>query len=199
MDRFKEHKHYSRNFKLGLIVSELLIICAFIFSPHLNESQINEIGEPLILIDNIPITIQKDEYVTTKPETPKIIIYDDISEPVLLDDIIFKDVSAVKNEDGYENKETVINLTQIKKRKTPRQLLEVLPDESKKQYTGSVQLRLKIDQSGKVADHIILSNSLECEDCLKDIISTVYKSVWEPGINNGIKTEFWVEKSYTFN
>lgn len=199
MDRFKEHKHYSRNFKLGLIVSELLIICAFIFSPHLNESQINEIGEPLILFDNIPITIQKDEYVTTKPETPKIIIYDDISEPVLLDDIIFKDVSAVKNEDGYENKETVINLTQIKKRKTPRQLLEVLPDESKKQYTGSVQLRLKIDQSGKVADHIILSNSLECEDCLKDIISTVYKSVWEPGINNGIKTEFWVEKSYTFN
>lgn len=199
MYRFKKHKHYSRNFKLGLIVSELLVISAFLFSPHLNESQINEIGEPLILIEDIPITVQKDEYVTTKPETPEIIIYDNISEPVLLEDIIFKDVAAVKNEVGYENKETVINLTQIKKRKTPRQLLEVLPDESKKQYTGSVQLRLKIDEFGKVADHIILSNSLECEDCLKDIISTVYKSVWEPGINNGIKTEFWVEKSYTFN
>lgn len=199
MHRFKEHKHYSRNIKLGLIVSELLVICAFLFSPHLNKSQINEIGEPLILIEDIPITIQKDEYLTTKPETPEILFDDEVIELALLDDITFKDVAAVKNEDGNEMKETINNLAQIRKRKTPRQLLEVLPDESKKQYTGSVQLRLKIDQSGKVADHIILSNSLECEDCLKDLISTVYKSVWEQGINDGIKTEFWVEKSYTFN
>ena len=199
MHTFKEHKHYSRNFKLGLIVSELLIICSFLFSPHLNESKINDIGEPLILIEDIPITVQKGEFITTKPQTPEILFDDEVSEPALLDDIIFKDVVAVKNEDKNEMKKTVNNLAQIKKRKTPRQLLEVLPDESKKQYTGSVQLRLKIDRTGKVADHIILSNSLECEDCLKDIISTVYKSIWEPGIDNGIKTEFWVEKSYTFN
>ncbi|MCW8960023.1 MAG: energy transducer TonB, partial [Ignavibacteriaceae bacterium] len=66
-------------------------------------------------------------------------------------------------------------------------------------YSGSLKLKLKIDRSGKVADYVILFNSIDCEDCLKEIISAVYKSLWEPGIKNGLETEFWVEKSYTFN
>lgn len=198
MIRFKEHKHYSRNFKLGLIVSELLVICAFLYSPDFKQSQVNEIKEPLIIIDDIPITIQKNEYRAVSPAIPEITIAGDIDDPILLDDIVILNNTSSEFETANQF-DVVENATQKMQRATPRQLLEVLPDKSKRNYDGSIQLRLKIDKSGKVADHVVLFNSLECEDCLKDIISSVYKSVWEPGISDGKETEFWVEKSYTFN
>ena len=198
MNRFKEHKHYSRNFKLGLILSELLIICAFLFSPGIRDSQFHEINEPLILFEDIPVTVQQNIFSSVPPKVPEIIIAENISDPIILDDIMITENSR-KESVTEETLKTVSNANPFPERRTPRQLLEVLPDKSKKNYNGSIQFRLKIDIYGKVAEHVILFNSLECEDCLKEIISSVYKSVWEPGISKGSQTEFWVEKSYTFN
>jgi len=192
--RFSEHKHYSRNFKISLILSELLIICAFMFSPNLMNDNFFEIREPIFLIDEIPITIQPNKYVSEKPKTPEIIITGEINESIILDDVIFanfeeKEVTGTNEEADLKRWE----------RRSPRQLLEVLPDERNRNYNGLLQLKLKISNSGKVAEHVILFNSIDCEDCIKEILSAVYKSIWEPGIKNGTETEFWVEKSYTFN
>jgi hypothetical protein len=83
--------------------------------------------------------------------------------------------------------------------RAPKQLFEVLPQKQKEEYEGTVQLKLKIDEKGKVTAHTILYNSLECGDCLKEIITAAYKTKWEPGMKNGAPSEFWVEKSYSFN
>lgn len=195
--RFSGHKHYSRNLKISLILSELLIICAFLFSPDIIDNKFYEIREPIILIDKIPITLQPDNYISEKPKTPEIFISGEINESIILDDIIF---ANIEEKDTRENNEVadLIKFNRLEKR-SPRQLLEFLPAENKSNYSGSIQLKLKIDNYGKVTEHVILFNSMECEDCLREIISAVYKSIWEPGLKNGTETEFWVEKSYTFN
>lgn len=198
MSRFKEHKYYSRNFKLSLIFSELLVLCAFVFSPGIKENLIIELNEPLILIDNVPITVQKNEFIAVRPKPPEIIFADNIEGPVLLDNIIIVEESGELSQISDQFASTENSFHKLNRR-APRQLLEVLPKKNNANFTGIVQLKLKIDVSGKVLDHIILFNSLECEDCLNDIISSAYKSVWEPAVNNGKETEFWVEKSYTFN
>ena len=195
--RFAEHKYYSRNIKISLILSELLVICAFLFSPKITDNNFPEIREPIFLIDDIPITFQHNKFASEKPSTPEIFISAEISEPVILDDVIFKNI--VDQETENNNEVADVNNLNKWERKSPRQLLEVLPDERDRNYSGSLQLKLKIDNSGKVAEHVVLFNSIECEDCLSEIISAVYKSLWEPGMKNGTETEFWVEKSYTFN
>jgi len=81
----------------------------------------------------------------------------------------------------------------------PLQVFEVLPEKKDNRYVGSVQLKLKIDEKGKVIEHTILFDSLECEDCLKEIIAAAYKSRWEPGMKNGIPSEYWIKKTYSFN
>ncbi|MCW9095472.1 MAG: energy transducer TonB [Ignavibacteriaceae bacterium] len=130
--------------------------------------------------------------------TPEIFMDEEIDEPVILDNIIFANIEE-KEISGSNEVMEVNKLNWAGKPGPPRQLLEVLPDKRNRNYSGSLKLKLKIDRSGKVADYVILFNSIDCEDCLKEIISAVYKSLWEPGIKNGLETEFWVEKSYTFN
>ena len=195
--RFAEHKYYSRNIKISLILSELLVICAFLFSPKIADNNFPEIREPIFLIDDIPITFQHNKFASEKPITPRIFIPAEISEPVILDDVIFKNI--VDQETESNNEVADVNNLNKWERRSPRQLLEVLPDEKDRNYSGSLRLKLKIDNSGKVSEHVILFNSMECENCLREIISAVYKSLWESGMKNGAKTEFWVEKSYTFN
>ncbi|MCW8809793.1 MAG: energy transducer TonB [Ignavibacteriaceae bacterium] len=198
ISRFKEHKHYSRNIKISFILSELLIICAFLFSPKITHNKSIKFSEPLFIIDDIPITIQSDKNISEKPMTPEIFMDEEIDEPVILDNIIFANIEE-KEISGSNEVMEVNKLNWAGKPGPPRQLLEVLPDKRNRNYSGSLKLKLKIDRSGKVADYVILFNSIDCEDCLKEIISAVYKSLWEPGIKNGLETEFWVEKSYTFN
>jgi hypothetical protein len=198
ISRFKEHNHYSRNIKISLILSELLIICVFLFSPEINQNKIKKYSEPLIFIDDIPITIQPVRNISIEPKTPEIFINAEIDEPVILDDIVF---SKTEQQDlSLSNNVTdAIKINKAGESSPPRQLLEVLPDKKSVNYSGSLKLKLKINSSGKVADCIILFNSIDCEDCLKEIISAVYKSQWKPARKNGSETEFWVEKSYTFN
>ena len=198
ISRFKEHNHYSRNIKISIIFSELLIICVFLFAPNINHGKIIKFSEPLIFIDDIPVTIQPARNISIEPKNPEIFIDAEIDEPVILDDIVFsktdqQDLSISKNVTD------AIKLNETGEHSPPRQLLEVLPDKNNINYSGSIKLKIKINSSGKVADYVILFNSIECEDCLKEIISAVFKSQWKPARKNGSETEFWVEKSYTFN
>jgi hypothetical protein len=81
----------------------------------------------------------------------------------------------------------------------PRLIFEMVPSDEENKINGKLELSLKINEDGKVIDHKILFNSLDCSDCLNLIIHAAYKSKWEPAIVDGKKADFWVEKSYTFN
>jgi hypothetical protein len=195
---FKEHKHYSRNVKLGLIFSELIVIATFYFFPDLNSSySINDITEPIILIEDVPITIQTKIPITAKPELPLVLISEEIEEMDILEDVTFKTGSeSININDLAENSKTAsVSLISM----LPRQVLEVLPEKSSSELDGQISLYLKINESGKVVEHKILLNSLECDDCLKKVLSAAYQSRWEPAISNGRQIEYWVEKSYSFN
>lgn len=84
------------------------------------------------------------------------------------------------------------------KESIPRLLYEKLPSGGENKITGQLQLSLKINEDGQVTDHRILSNTIDCSDCLNTIISSAYKSKWEPAMVNGKKADYWVVKSYTF-
>jgi len=198
ISRFKRHSHYSRNIKISFIFSELLIICVFLFSPNINHNKILKFSEPLIFIDDIPVTIQPARNISKEPKTPEIFIDEEVDEPLILDDIVFSKTDR-QDLSVSNNVTDAIRFNKTGEPSPPRQLLEVLPDKRNTNYSGSLKLKLKIDSSGKVADYVILFNSIDCEDCLKEIISAVYKSQWKPARKNGLETEFWVEKSYTFN
>lgn len=198
INSIRNNKRYSVNFKISLIFSELIIITAFLIAPDLEYNNPPDTNEPLILIDEIPITIQNSEYASKKPVTPVIVITEEISEPEILDDIAIPNNFANVNQ-AVENHNVAINENVKLDRKPPRQILEVLPEKKNFNYVGTLLLKIKIDSRGKVTDHLILFNSLECKDCLSEIISAIYKSIWEPGMKEGIAMEYWVEKSYTFN
>jgi len=198
INSIRNNKRYSVNFKISLIFSELIIITAFLIAPDLEYNNPPDTNEPLILIDEIPITIQNSEYASKKPVTPVIVITEEISEPEILDDIAIPNNFANVNQ-AVENHNVAINENVKLDRKPPRQILEVLPEKKNFNYVGTLLLKIKIDSRGQVTDHLILFNSLECKDCLSEIISAIYKSIWEPGVKEGIAMEYWVEKSYTFN
>ena len=198
INSIRNNKRYSVNFKISLIFSELIIITAFLIAPDVEYNNPPDTNEPLILIDEIPITIQNSEYASKKPVTPVIVVTEEISEPEILDDIAIPNNFANVNQ-AVENQNIAINENVKLDRKPPRQILEVLPEKKNFSYVGTLILKIKIDSRGKVTDHLILFNSLECKDCLSEIISAIYKSIWEPGMKEGIAMEYWVEKSYTFN
>lgn len=198
INSIRNNKRYSVNFKISLIFSELIIITAFLIAPDVEYNNPPDTNEPLILIDEIPITIQNSEYASKKPVTPVIVITEEISEPEILDDIAIPNNFANVNQ-AVENQNIAINENVKLDRKPPRQILEVLPEKKNFNYVGTLLLKIKIDSRGQVTDHLILFNSLECKDCLSEIISAIYKSIWEPGVKEGIAMEYWVEKSYTFN
>jgi len=195
---FKGHNHYSRNVKLGLIFSELIVIATFYLFPDLNSSySINDITDPIILFEDVPITIQSNIPIIAKPELPLIMISEEIEETEILEDVAFKTGSESINTDDLARNTKTASISIITM--IPRQVLEVLPEKSSSELEGKINLYLKIDESGKVVEHKILLNSVECDDCLKKVLSAAYQSRWDPAIRNGRQIEYWVEKSYSFN
>jgi len=195
---FKEHEHYSRNVKIGVIFSEAILIATFYFFPDFNSSySIKEITEPIILFEDIPATIQTNNPITAKSEPPLIMISEEIEETEILEDVAIKIGSNLLNRNDLAENTKVANIRLFSM--MPRQILEVLPEKSTDELEGKINLYLKIDESGKVIEHKILLNSLECEECLKKVLSAAYQSRWEPAIRNGQQIEYWVEKSYSFN
>jgi len=195
---FKEHIHYSRNVKLGIIFSEVIVIATFYLFPDLNSSySINDITDPIILFEDIPATIQTNNPITAKSEPPLIMISEEIEETEILEDVAIKIGSNLLNRNDLAENTKVANIRLFSM--MPRQILEVLPEKSTDELEGKINLYLKIDESGKVIEHKILLNSLECEECLKKVLSAAYQSRWEPAIRNGQQIEYWVEKSYSFN
>jgi hypothetical protein len=196
---FKAHKSYSRNIKLGIIVSELILITLFKFFPDLNSSnQFKYDNDPIILMSDIPVTIQSTKKKAfVKPSAPKIVFIDEIEEPEILEDVQNVGYTSYENDDVVNESNAAARISLLSM--MPRQVLEVLPDKKADQLNGEVNLYVKINENGQVTEHKILYNSLNCTDCLSRVIIAVYKSRWEPAMINGKQVEYWVEKTYNFN
>ena len=190
--------HYKRNILISIIISEAVMIAAFVFSPKESAPVKNILfREPAILIDEVPITVQSLPRQIPKPETPAIRIGDNIEEFEPLDDIRLNsnltdqdDNSATPGPDQDNNHPAVT---------APRLIYEVVPAGGENKFNGLLRLSLKINEDGRVVDHRILFNSLDCTDCLTEIIKAAYSSKWEPAMVSGKNEEHWVEKTYTFN
>jgi len=194
---FDRHKRYSINLKLSIILSEVIVICLFYFFPKLTPSTVKKFNDPIILIDEIPITVQPAVELSQKPTPPQILISDLLEEPELLEDILT--TSSTESEPATGVEHSVLTASLISLPQSPRQILEVLPEPNSQNISGSIKLSLKINEIGKVIDHKILYNNLKCDSCISEILAAAYKSKWELGINSGIIAEYWVEKTYSFH
>ena len=198
MQRFRYHKYYSLHFKISLIISEIIVILLFLFTPSLSTNKnrvifLDEISSTEI----IPLTILPENSYYSKPTVPEIILSNFTD-----DDIILEDVSANKKRNDTANSElsaSLINDTKFKLNSIPRQIMEVLPQQSEGEFYGSVTLRLKIDKNGKVSDYKILFSDINCKNCIEKILAAAYQSIWEPAQIKGKTTEYWIEKTYNFN
>ncbi len=71
--------YYRRNILISIIISEILVISAFVLSPR--ESTHNTkiiISDPVILYDDIPQTIQRSAEPAPPPQIPPIIFSEEI-------------------------------------------------------------------------------------------------------------------------
>jgi hypothetical protein len=190
--------HYKRNLLLAVIFSEALCISAFLLSPDVSEyKNLSVITEPIIWIYDIPPTVQRDPIKKIKPPIPDIFIAGEIDAFDILEDVELSPVSNI--EQTFTASSRTERIKFANNNSAPRLTLEVLPDDSGNRLSGSLNLSLKVDVNGKVIDHRVLLNSIECADCLDDIIAAAYKSKWVPARLNGLEVMYWVEKSYVFN
>lgn len=193
---FAHRLHYKRNLLIAIIVSEMLCIAAFLFSPKSSSAgYIFNHTEPIILINSIQPTTQLPVVERIKPTAPAIVIVDITEEPELLDD----ETITLTSSEEYDTSEDIAKLETGNLSTAPRLTFEVLPDKRDYNISGSLNLFLKIDTDGKVISHQVLYNSIECEKCLDKILSAAYRSKWQPARENGIEVNYWVEKSYVFN
>ncbi len=136
---FKGHNHYSRNVKLGIIFSEVIVIATFYLFPDLNSSySINDITDPIILFEDVPITIQSNIPIIAKPELPLIMISEEIEETEILEDVAFKTGSESINTDDLARNTKTASISIISM--IPRQVLEVLPEKSSSEPDGKIRL-----------------------------------------------------------
>ena len=193
---FAHRLHYERNLLIAIIVSEMLCIAAFLFSPKSSSAgYIFNHTEPIILINSIQPTTQLPIVERIKPTAPAIVIVDITEEADILSDVTI----TLTSSEEYDTSEDIAKLETGNLSTAPRLTFEVLPDKRDDKISGSLNLFLKIDTDGKVISHQVLYNSIECEKCLDKIISAAYRSKWQPAIENGIEVNYWVEKSYVFN
>ena len=144
----------------------------------------------------MPLTVQKLPAYKQKPDIPLIYISDQVEAFELLDDVTLPSQGISQTAVFSFESEDQANLQPV--RSAPRQIFEVLPANDDNEVNGWLQLSLKINKNGRVVDHRILYNTLDCEDCLNNIINAAYRSRWEPASVNGKNTDYWVVKSYTF-
>ncbi len=201
----KDSIHYSRNIKIAIIISEIIILLLFILVPYPSEDKEKKIYFPenLITVMDIPRT----EVIPPKPgglppPTPTIPTnFELVEDPEILPDVEIPDISSLTNRPSQNN-----GISQNQNGEyyassfpfVPRQILEVVPNRSEG-MNGYIKLSLRIGKDGFVKNYRILSNTIKDQKSLKNILDAVYKSRWQPISIEGEKIEYWIDKTYSFN
>lgn len=214
--------HYKRNIFISVIICGVAIIFASLYLPKKFVPDKKILYEkPLTLLQEISQTVKNVPVQSKKPDTSHTYIQDTVRAYKLPEDV--RRNLKVANQNPDENSKSIDQTKKIPEglpvekgnnspgsaepakqitpplQSMPRLIYEEVPAAGENKFNGELQLSLKIDENGQVVDHRILSNSLDCTDCLNAIIQAAYKSKWEPAVVDGKKTAYWVEKSYIFN
>ncbi|NMB81713.1 MAG: hypothetical protein GYA14_07825 [Ignavibacteria bacterium] len=206
--KLKEDKiYYARNYEIAIILSLIIVLLLFVFSPDFNKTTYKTpyFYEPLITIVDIPNTWQSNQSSLSPPPMPEIPSqFIPVDEPELLADVIIKESNTEKNSNGSsENTKSSIGTSKgIYEASSfpfvPRQIVEVVP-EKVDGGEGAIKLKLLIGKDGYVMKHEVMNNSSNKPKCLTFVINAVYKSRWQPVSFDGEKVEYWIEKTYVFN
>ncbi len=209
---------------ISAIICAALTVLAILFLPEKpvqikNSSYDKTVIFPLEItypVKNLPTQKEKDE-----PDTIRTFIRDKTQSYKLPEDVRknltvadhnpnvnsqktnseHKNFAGVAVDKGNNSGGSAANPAQqnaIPSQSMPRLIYEEVPSGLENKFNGNLQLSLKINEDGQVVEYKILSNSLDCTDCLNAIIQAAYKSKWEPAVIDGKKKEYWVVKSYTF-
>ncbi|MBE0571832.1 MAG: energy transducer TonB [Ignavibacteriaceae bacterium] len=157
---------YYRTFESGLIISLILIIAAFKFSPISSTSEsIKDKPPELIKIEDIINTVQKPD-IPPPPKAPQIITaaLDDIPEDIFLDDI--DDIKPVKLPDKPPSKPKIIDdeIIFVFVEEMPEPIGGIKTIQEKVHYTeiarralveGTVYIEARIDKNGNIIDAIV--------------------------------------------
>lgn len=203
MIRKPEKIHYSRNFEIALIISLSIVILLFTFFPNnLGKGKTSNNNNSIIFsVNDIPPTVQTSgtrQAIQHIPRVPDILIPSDIEPPEVLKDVEISGNNLTvprASGNGTSNKNNAASSPPF----VPRQILEVMPKKVDQKVDGYIKLSLKIGTDGKVKSYIVLTNTTNCSQCLKNVLNAVLKSRWQPATVNGNKIDYWVEKSYNFN
>jgi len=193
-------KEYKFHFEISLISSLVLCILLFLFFPKISppSKPSNVYQSVLITINDITQNTVQSEISKPKPHEPKVIIPNIVDDPEILPDVIINSGKAegTGGQSFTHSNNSGINLPQLPF--IPKQILEVLPDNTDGDITGYIDLRLKIGTDGKVIEHKVIANTTGSNKYLQNVIVAAYKSRWEPVKIDNNKIDYWVEKTYTF-
>ncbi|QQS37293.1 MAG: energy transducer TonB [Ignavibacteriales bacterium] len=197
--------NYNRNLAISFVISIVIVISIFLFTPEPSAKKIvvKTTTDNFIPVEYIPVTHQslsgeKLSSQVSENNPPEIAV--ESIEPELADETetALTDIETASLIGDNGNEENVNEETQPGYNFSARQILEVIPGKKEK-INGSIKLSLLVNKDGLVKEHKIVSSSLDCGDCLENILDAVYKSKWQPLVIKGKKTEFWTDKQYVFN
>ncbi len=197
--------NYLTNLKLGIIISLIIMISAFLLSPQNKNKRktIPYFREPVLTIIDIPNT-QQSISSAPRPAVPLITtLLEPIAELEPLPDIKINETSLNNsNQTGESNSKSIGTGTDIYNASSlpfvPRQILEVIPQKING-VKGSIKVSVLVGIDGYAKQLKILYNSTESILCLAKVEEAVYKSRWQPVTIENQNVEYWIEKTYTFN
>lgn len=74
------------------------------------------------------------------------------------------------------------------------------PEEMKKKgIRGVVKLSIQVDESGEVAEVIVLENSTGSEKCAEAAVAAAYGSRFYPATRDGKPVQYWITQPYRFD
>jgi len=206
IERFKILRNeYRINFKLSLVASLLLCILLFLFFPFIASfpPPPAEYQSLLFTINDLAPITQQDKLANPKPPDPKIFTIAIIDEPEILPDEEVKPITKEETNsngngnDSISDKGTPLILPQLPF--VPRQILEVLPQNTDENIKGLIVIKLKIGTDGKVIEHKVITNTTGSQKYSQSVINAAYKSKWEPVKIKANNVVYWIEKTYRFN
>ena len=186
---------YNKRLEISVIFSLIILITLFYAFPKFFSSSFHlpDISQPKIIVIDIPQTIQPNVKRPPQPTRPAIPVPSEDMD--ILDDITMEieDIDDLITSDKVFNPDELEGLPYI-----PRQVLEVLPENTSDNPRGEVLLSLHIDKNGKVKAHKIIKNTTQSQICLQSVLKAAYSSRWQPVIIDSNIYEYWIYKSYQF-
>jgi len=185
----------------AIIVSLLLIIILFNVFPKRINIKYKE-PEPVTLslkIEDIPATEQKIRRGYPAPTRPVIPVPSE--EPLFPENDTIDESTIQWNLGDSQFGTSGITIGKIDTI-PPRPLVQVLPEYpeklQRKKIEGSVKLFIKIDESGKVINVVVSTNSTGSEICKNAAIEAAYKSKYIPAIADKKNISMWTTCIYSF-